>query len=170
MSVSPADYTPLNRGQGTRAACDAAGDTLGMVKAWQERILTTDSVTNLTMVLWSRAQLSSGRGIQLSAKQLIVRQARVDLADLSACATSEMALRDFVTGSDMCTPDEGAGPSNAAATLANSLLGRSAKDQERLREVNMFLDSAVLCYSPCQPVLLSELEACIRILKGAYCI
>ena len=46
-----------------------------------------------------------------------------------------MALRDFVTGSDMCTPDEGAGPSNAAAALANSLLGRSAKDQERLREV-----------------------------------
>ena len=46
-----------------------------------------------------------------------------------------MALRDFVTGSDMCTPDEGAGPSNAAATLANSLLGKSAKDQERLREV-----------------------------------
>lgn len=47
-----------------------------------------------------------------------------------------MALRDFVTGSDMCTPDEGAGPSNAAATFANSLLGRSAKDQERLREVS----------------------------------
>lgn len=90
------------------------------------------------MVLWSRAQLCSGRGIQLSAKQLIVRQVRVDQADLSACANSEMALRDFVTGSDMCTPDEGAGPSNAAATLANSLLGRSAKDQERLREVNVF--------------------------------
>ena len=49
--------------------------------------------------------------------------------------TGTMALRDFVTGSDMCTPDEGAGPSNAAATFANSLLGRSAKDQERLREV-----------------------------------
>ena len=49
-----------------------------------------------------------------------------------------MALRDFVTGSDMCTPDEGAGPSNAAATFANSLLGRSAKDQERLREVRKF--------------------------------
>ena len=49
-----------------------------------------------------------------------------------------MALRDFVTGNDMCTPDEGAGPSNAAATLANSLLGRSAKDQERLREVSAF--------------------------------
>lgn len=47
-----------------------------------------------------------------------------------------MALRDFVTGNDMCAPDEGAGPSNAAATLANSLLGRSAKDQERLREVS----------------------------------
>ncbi|DBB03443.1 hypothetical protein WJX82_005278 [Trebouxia sp. C0006] len=46
-----------------------------------------------------------------------------------------MALRDFVTGRDMCTPDDGAGPSNAAATLANSLLGRSAKDQERLREL-----------------------------------
>ena len=48
-----------------------------------------------------------------------------------------MALRDLVTGSDMCTPDEGAGPSNAAATLANSLIGRSAKDQERLREVRL---------------------------------
>lgn len=53
------------------------------------------------------------------------------------CTSAKMALRDFVTGSDMCTPDEGAGPSNAAATLANTLLGRSAKDQERLREVRL---------------------------------
>ena len=92
------------------------------------------------------------RGIQLSAK-LILRQVRVDQADLSVCAIIEMALRDFVTGSDMCTPDEGAGPSNAAATLANSLLGRSAKDQERLREVNFSVQrSAVLQPTPACPV------------------
>ena len=62
-------------------------------------------------------------------------------SDLAACRSTvplvAMALRDFVTGSDMCTPDEGAGPSNAAATFANSLLGRSAKEQERLREVRV---------------------------------
>ena len=46
-----------------------------------------------------------------------------------------MSLRDLVTGSDVCTPDDGAGPSNAFAGLANNLLGSSSKDQERLREV-----------------------------------
>ena len=47
-----------------------------------------------------------------------------------------MALRGFVTGSDACTPsDGGAGPSNAVAGLANTLLGRSTKAQEQLREV-----------------------------------
>ena len=47
-----------------------------------------------------------------------------------------MALRELVTGSDACTPAEGgAGPSNAMASLADSLLGRSSKAQERLREV-----------------------------------
>ena len=46
-----------------------------------------------------------------------------------------MALRDFVTGSDACTPGDGAGPSNAAGALANTLLGRGSKQQERLREV-----------------------------------
>ena len=46
-----------------------------------------------------------------------------------------MSLRDLVTGSDACTPDDGAGPSNAFAGLANNLLGSSSKDQERLREV-----------------------------------
>ncbi len=68
-----------------------------------------------------------------------------------------MALRDFVTGGDTCTPDEGAGPSNAAATLVNSLLGRSAKDRERLREVSAFhvqriivlqLSRLVVCLEP----------------------
>ena len=50
-----------------------------------------------------------------------------------------MALRDLVTGSDMCTPsDGGAGPSNAAASLVNTLLGRSKQDQERLREVCIY--------------------------------
>jgi len=47
-----------------------------------------------------------------------------------------MALRELVTGSDACTPAEGgAGPSNAMASLADTLLGRSSKAQERLREV-----------------------------------
>lgn len=46
-----------------------------------------------------------------------------------------MSLRDLVTGSDACTPDDGAGPSNAFASLANTLLGNSSKQQERLSEV-----------------------------------
>ncbi|KAK9837124.1 hypothetical protein WJX81_004650 [Elliptochloris bilobata] len=47
-----------------------------------------------------------------------------------------MALRELVTGNDACTPAEGgAGPSNAMASLADSLLGRSSKVQERLREL-----------------------------------
>lgn len=47
-----------------------------------------------------------------------------------------MSLRDLVTGNDACTPDDGAGPSNAFAGLANSLLGSSSqKQQERLSEV-----------------------------------
>ena len=47
-----------------------------------------------------------------------------------------MAFRELVTGSDACTPaDGGAGPSNAMASLADSLLGRSSKAQERPREV-----------------------------------
>ena len=49
-----------------------------------------------------------------------------------------MALREFVTGSDACTPGDGAGPSNAAGALANTLLGRGSKQQERLREVRLF--------------------------------
>ena len=50
---------------------------------------------------------------------------------------SEMSLRDLVTGSDSCSAGDGAGPSNAFAGLANSILGTSSKDQERLREVNL---------------------------------
>lgn len=46
-----------------------------------------------------------------------------------------MALRDMVTGSDACTTNDGAGPSNAFAGLANTILGTSSKDQERLKEV-----------------------------------
>lgn len=44
-------------------------------------------------------------------------------------------MRDFVTGSDMCTPSDGAGPSNAVGTLVNSLLGGASKTQEQLRDV-----------------------------------
>lgn len=44
-------------------------------------------------------------------------------------------LRDFVTGSDACTPGDGAGPSNAASSLADALLGRRAKTQTQLGEV-----------------------------------
>ncbi len=41
----------------------------------------------------------------------------------------------MVTGSDACTTNDGAGPSNAFAGLANTILGTSSKDQERLKEV-----------------------------------
>ncbi|KAK9841528.1 hypothetical protein WJX74_007257 [Apatococcus lobatus] len=46
-----------------------------------------------------------------------------------------MALRGLVTGSDNCTPADGAGPSNALGSLADSLLGGASKQQERLREL-----------------------------------
>ena len=60
-----------------------------------------------------------------------------------------MAFRELVTGNDACMPaDGGAGPSNAMASLADSLLGRSSKAQERLREV---------C-SPCSAQVLRNTE------------
>lgn len=47
-----------------------------------------------------------------------------------------MALRTLVTGSDMCTGSDGAGPSNAVGALVNQLLGGAAKTQEQLRDVS----------------------------------
>ncbi|KAL4445746.1 hypothetical protein ABPG77_008945 [Micractinium sp. CCAP 211/92] len=44
-------------------------------------------------------------------------------------------LRDLVTGADGCTTGDGAGPSNAAASLADALLGRRAKQQAQLQEL-----------------------------------
>ncbi|KAL4859835.1 Peroxisome biogenesis protein 5 [Chlorella vulgaris] len=44
-------------------------------------------------------------------------------------------LRDLVTGADGCSPGDGAGPSNAAASLADALLGRRAKQQAQLQEL-----------------------------------
>lgn len=44
-------------------------------------------------------------------------------------------MRDFVTGADACGPSDGAGPSNAASSLAGMLLGGRAKHQERIQEV-----------------------------------
>jgi hypothetical protein len=44
-------------------------------------------------------------------------------------------VRDFVTGSDVCAPSDGAGPSNAVGAFVNTLLGSSSKTQEQLREV-----------------------------------
>ena len=47
-----------------------------------------------------------------------------------------MALRDLATGADGCAPDGGgAGPSNAAAALADALLGRPTKAHEGVHEV-----------------------------------
>lgn len=45
------------------------------------------------------------------------------------------SLRDLVAGSDMCTPSDSAGPSNALGGLVNTLLGGAGKTQEQLREV-----------------------------------
>jgi hypothetical protein len=45
-------------------------------------------------------------------------------------------MRDFVTGSDLCTPSDGAGPSNAVGALVNQLLGGASKTQEQLRDVS----------------------------------
>lgn len=56
-----------------------------------------------------------------------------------------MAMRELVTGSDVCTPsDGGAGPSNALSSFTNSLLGQSSKQQERLREVRSAVSHACL--------------------------
>lgn len=48
-----------------------------------------------------------------------------------------MALRTLVTGSDMCTGSDGAGPSNAVGALVNQLLGTASKTQEQLRDVGI---------------------------------
>ncbi|KAL6770309.1 PEX5 [Auxenochlorella protothecoides x Auxenochlorella symbiontica] len=44
-------------------------------------------------------------------------------------------LRDLVTGADACGPSDGAGPSNAAASLADALLGRRAKQTAQVQEL-----------------------------------
>lgn len=44
-------------------------------------------------------------------------------------------LRSLVTGADGCSAGDGAGPSNAAASLADALLGRRAKQQAQLQEL-----------------------------------
>lgn len=44
-------------------------------------------------------------------------------------------LRDFVTGADGCTAGDGAGPSNAAQSLVDTLLGGRSKQQQQLQEV-----------------------------------
>lgn len=44
-------------------------------------------------------------------------------------------FRELVTGADGCSAGDGAGPSNAAASLADALLGRRAKQQAQLQEV-----------------------------------
>eukprot|EP00878_Enallax_costatus_P032397 GHUV01035602.1.p1 GENE.GHUV01035602.1~~GHUV01035602.1.p1 ORF type:complete len:160 (+),score=1.77 GHUV01035602.1:505-984(+) len=49
-----------------------------------------------------------------------------------------MALRTLVTGSDMCTGSDGAGPSNAVGALVNQLLGGASKTQEQLRDVSSY--------------------------------
>lgn len=46
-----------------------------------------------------------------------------------------MAFRTLVTGSDMCSGSDGAGPSNAVGALVNQLLGGAAKTQEQLRDL-----------------------------------
>ncbi|GMH42267.1 hypothetical protein BSKO_10186 [Bryopsis sp. KO-2023] len=45
-----------------------------------------------------------------------------------------MSLRDLVAGSDVCTPGDGGGPSNAVGSLANTLLGTS-KVKDGLQEL-----------------------------------
>eukprot|EP00798_Chlamydomonas_sp_ICE-L_P019848 gene19848-26543_t len=46
-----------------------------------------------------------------------------------------MSMRDIVTGSDICSAGDGAGPSNAVGTLVNSLIGGAGKVQEQLKEL-----------------------------------
>ena len=46
------------------------------------------------------------------------------------------SIRGLVTGSDVCTPSDGAGPSNAASSLVNTLLGGRSKQQQQLQEVS----------------------------------
>lgn len=53
-------------------------------------------------------------------------------------------LRDFVTGSDMCTASgDAAGPSNAVGALVNQLLGGASKTQEELRDVSELIGCAL---------------------------
>eukprot|EP00192_Tetraselmis_astigmatica_P006655 CAMPEP_0117683932 /NCGR_PEP_ID=MMETSP0804-20121206/20753_1 /TAXON_ID=1074897 /ORGANISM="Tetraselmis astigmatica, Strain CCMP880" /LENGTH=738 /DNA_ID=CAMNT_0005494737 /DNA_START=148 /DNA_END=2364 /DNA_ORIENTATION=+ len=47
-------------------------------------------------------------------------------------------MRDLVSGSDACTPNDGAGPSNALSSLVDNFLG-TAKTQEQLHELPSLL-------------------------------
>jgi hypothetical protein len=49
-------------------------------------------------------------------------------------------LRDLVTGADGCSAGDGAGPSNAAASLADALLGGRGKQQAQLQEASVERD------------------------------
>ncbi len=76
-----------------------------------------------------------------------------------------MSLRELVTGSDVCSPGDGAGPSNAMAGLANTLVGQYGKEQERLHEVGTLLlqKDLVPCSSPLSELChnhISELVPC----------
>lgn len=62
-----------------------------------------------------------------------------------------MSLRDLVTGNDMCTASDGAGPSNAVGSLVNTLLGSASKTQEQLREVSSIGKAPLSKYVPSPP-------------------
>ena len=60
------------------------------------------------------------------------------LEDSPLISAAIMSLRELATASDVCTPaDDGAGPANAVSSFANTLLGRSSKAQETLREASL---------------------------------
>ena len=60
------------------------------------------------------------------------------LEDCPVSPAAIMSLRELATASDVCTPaEDGAGPSNALSSFANTLLGRSSKAQETLREASL---------------------------------
>lgn len=70
----------------------------------------------------------------------------------------------------MCTPSDGAGPSNAMGTLADNLLGRRRKE-DHLQEVRLFLDRMFVLMSV-WPALLSTCFALgvLRFIDGTVLI
>lgn len=70
------------------------------------------------------------------------------------------SLRDLISGSDVCTPSDGAGPSNAASSFVNVLLGGRTKQKQQLNELpGVGQAGSSLAPAPFQPLTADQAAA-----------